>query len=202
MRKLSREYGWSAVGVYFFLSALDFPFCFIAVRWLGTDRIGRWEHNIVEFVKRAIPFQVPDAYKERWHELVGMLKGTAQKAGVGEQVETVGGELVAYDHGVEAADKENTGENASKSANGILRCICHGTPTNMMITGIWTQLALAYAIHKSFIFIRVPLTAAVTPRVVKTLRGWGWNIGKITPKAERVAAKAEKAAKQATSSSK
>ena len=44
---------------------------------------------------------------------------------------------------------------------------------------IWTQLALAYAIHKSFIFIRVPLTAAVTPKVVKTLRGWGWNIGKM-----------------------
>lgn len=44
--------------------------------------------------------------------------------------------------------------------------------------GIWTQLALAYAIHKSFIFLRVPLTVAVTPKVVKTLRGWGWDIGK------------------------
>ncbi|RGP65360.1 hypothetical protein FLONG3_9256 [Fusarium longipes] len=41
-----------------------------------------------------------------------------------------------------------------------------------------TQLALAYAIHKSFIFIRVPLTAAVTPKAVKVLRSWGWNIGK------------------------
>ena len=47
--------------------------------------------------------------------------------------------------------------------------------------GIWTQLALAYAVHKSFIFLRVPLTAAVTPRVVKTLRGWGWDIGKRRP---------------------
>lgn len=44
--------------------------------------------------------------------------------------------------------------------------------------GLGTQLALAYAIHKSFIFVRVPLTAAVTPKVVKTLRAWGWNIGK------------------------
>lgn len=48
--------------------------------------------------------------------------------------------------------------------------------------GIWTQLALAYAIHKSFIFLRVPLTAAVTPKVVKTLRGWGWDVGKRRPK--------------------
>jgi hypothetical protein len=40
MKKLSREYGWSAVGVYFALSALDFPFCYLLVKTLGTDRIG------------------------------------------------------------------------------------------------------------------------------------------------------------------
>jgi N-terminal acetyltransferase 2 len=49
-------------------------------------------------------------------------------------------------------------------------------------TGLATQLALAYAIHKSFIFIRVPLAAAITPKVVKVLRGWGWDIGKRTTK--------------------
>jgi hypothetical protein len=47
--------------------------------------------------------------------------------------------------------------------------------------GLATQLALAYAIHKSLIFFRVPLAAAVTPKVVKVLRGWGWNIGKKVP---------------------
>ena len=55
-------------------------------------------------------------------------------------------------------------------------------PDTNASTGLWTQLALAYAIHKSFIFIRVPLTAAVTPKIVKTLRGWGWNIGRPTRK--------------------
>jgi N-terminal acetyltransferase 2 len=58
--------------------------------------------------------------------------------------------------------------------------------SNTYILALWTQLALAYAIHKSFIFIRVPLTAAVTPKVVKVLRGWGWNIGKRTPKSPKV----------------
>ena len=47
-----------------------------------------------------------------------------------------------------------------------------------MKLGLATQLALAYAIHKSFIFVRVPLTAAILPKVVKVLRGWGWEIGK------------------------
>lgn len=54
MKKLSREYGWSALGVYLLLSALDFPFCFLAVRLLGTDRIGRWEHAVVDAAKRVV----------------------------------------------------------------------------------------------------------------------------------------------------
>lgn len=40
-KKLSREYGWAAVGVYFALSVLDFPFCFLLVRVVGTERIGK-----------------------------------------------------------------------------------------------------------------------------------------------------------------
>ena len=51
-------------------------------------------------------------------------------------------------------------------------------PWLTIISAIWTQLGLAYLVHKSLIFFRVPLTAAVLPKVVKTLRGWGWNIGK------------------------
>lgn len=47
---------------------------------------------------------------------------------------------------------------------------------------IWTQLGLAYLVHKSLIFFRVPLTAAVLPKVVKTLRKWGYNIGKKSSK--------------------
>ena len=39
MKKLSKEYGWVAVGVYFGLGFLDFPFCFLLVRMVGTDRI-------------------------------------------------------------------------------------------------------------------------------------------------------------------
>lgn len=55
-------------------------------------------------------------------------------------------------------------------------------PWLTIIAAIWAQLGLAYLVHKSLIFIRVPLTAAVLPKVVKTLRKWGYNIGKKTPK--------------------
>jgi hypothetical protein len=42
MKKLSREYGWTSVGVYLALSVLDFPFCFLLVRTVGTEKIGEW----------------------------------------------------------------------------------------------------------------------------------------------------------------
>lgn len=41
LKKLSKEYGWSAVGVYLGLSVLDFPFCFLLVRIVGTETIGQ-----------------------------------------------------------------------------------------------------------------------------------------------------------------
>jgi len=51
LQKLSREYGWVALGVYFGLSLLDFPFCFLAVRLAGPERIGQIEHAILTNVK-------------------------------------------------------------------------------------------------------------------------------------------------------
>ena len=40
LKKLSREYGWTVVGVYFALSVLDFPFFFLLVKAVGTERVG------------------------------------------------------------------------------------------------------------------------------------------------------------------
>ncbi|KAJ5810924.1 hypothetical protein N7447_010440 [Penicillium robsamsonii] len=131
LKKLSREYGWAALGVYLGLSALDFPFCFAAVRLLGVERIGYYEHVVIGFVK--------DKLKTVWPQTKG-----SEEDGQGQLAQA----------------EERNQEEAS----------------------IWTQLVFAYAIHKSFVFIRVPLTAAVTPKVVKTLRGWGWDIGKRKPK--------------------
>lgn len=150
LKKLSREYGWAALGVYLALSALDFPFCFAAVRLLGVERIGHYEHVVVGFVK--------DKFKAVWP--------TAAPAD--EQ-----GQLVR----AEERNQDEASKNFFLSRQDRIL-----TFSSFFLPGIWTQLVFAYAIHKSFIFIRVPLTAAVLPKVVKTLRGWGWNIGKRKPK--------------------
>jgi N-terminal acetyltransferase 2 len=62
MRKLSREYGWSALGVYFALTALDFPFCYLFVKQMGTDRIGELGYSSKVILK--VP---PVGLKEGWN---------------------------------------------------------------------------------------------------------------------------------------
>ncbi|KAL1867732.1 DUF1279 superfamily [Diaporthe australafricana] len=152
LRKLSREYGWAALGVYLGLSVLDFPFCFLLVRMVGTDRIAEVERWVMAGVRRV----VPESVKERWNEYRAALKD-AEKEELGDNHISEDVEKVGW--GVEKAQERHKEE-----------------------ASLATQLALAYAIHKSFIFIRVPLTAAVTPKVVKILRGWGYQIGKRKPK--------------------
>ena len=41
MKKLGREYGWAGVGVYAGLCIIDLPFCYLFVKTMGTDRIGK-----------------------------------------------------------------------------------------------------------------------------------------------------------------
>lgn len=41
-KKLSKEYGKAAVVVYFVLSILDYPFFFLLVRTVGTERVGEF----------------------------------------------------------------------------------------------------------------------------------------------------------------
>lgn len=104
-RKLSREYGWSALGVYLALSALDFPFCFLAVRWLGTDRIGHWEHVILEWVWKVWKV-VPNPFQAR--EAVVAEAGLNVEESRGDEIG-----LAGYDHGVKEAEERNLSEYAS-----------------------------------------------------------------------------------------
>ncbi|KAM0344586.1 hypothetical protein ACHAPU_007360 [Fusarium lateritium] len=148
LKKLTKEYGWVTVGVYFALSILDFPFCFLFVRMVGPEKIGEVEHRVMSTVKQLIP----DSVRETWHTYWESFRKAETKA-LGD--DDISDKMEMATWGVEKAEERNRAD-----------------------ASLATQLALAYAIHKSFIFIRVPLTAAVTPKFVKVLRSWGWNIGK------------------------
>lgn len=81
LKALSREYGWTAVGVYFGLSLLDFPFCFLAVRLLGTDRIGHYEDVIKNAFWSVVQLAFPDAGKKAQDEDVA--EATAREGNIG-----------------------------------------------------------------------------------------------------------------------
>ncbi|ETN45303.1 uncharacterized protein HMPREF1541_09134 [Cyphellophora europaea CBS 101466] len=165
LKKLSREYGWAALGVYLALTALDLPFCFLAVRMLGPDVVGHYEHLIVTWVKDLVKWPVSatvgdEAEEEAEQAVKQVAKPVEEVTGQEQRILEEDEAYEVADHGYKDAEKANSGAEAS----------------------IWTQLALAYAIHKTFIFVRVPITAAITPKIVKTLRSWGWNIGKMPKK--------------------
>jgi hypothetical protein len=130
----------------------------MAVRALGTDRIGEWEEVVVGVFWRGIEAVYPGARGD-WRAWRGHDDETPLREGI----------VATGDGSVGLTLKTNENGDVVKEGK-------HETAS------LGTQLALAYAIHKSFIFIRVPITAAVTPKVVKVLRSWGWNIGKRTKK--------------------
>jgi hypothetical protein len=146
LRKLSREYGWSALGVYLLLSALDFPFCFLAVRTLGTDRIGRWEHIVLGYIKSVIPESVLERVQGiKWPWGAEEVKEKVEMEVEGKRIlEENGGDYKhepregeeLFDHGVETAEKANSGDNASMCYNpqplsqytDILQVYGHSSP--------------------------------------------------------------------------
>lgn len=142
-------------------------------------------------VSAYIPESIRQKWREYWKSVKKTESDTLGNGDVSETVEMMGwGVEKAQEHHDEAASKHSRtcspalpfrpARQMRPDGTFVFRHVLYAeTVTNSnAIVGLGTQLALAYAIHKSFIFLRVPLTAAVTPKVVKKLRSWGWNIGK------------------------
>jgi hypothetical protein len=83
LKQLSKEYGWTAVGVYFALSLLDFPFCFLAVRLLGTDRIGHYEDVIKDTFWSLVRTVFPDAGPKSKAASEDLAEATAREGELG-----------------------------------------------------------------------------------------------------------------------
>jgi len=149
---------------------------------LGPDVVGHYEHLIVTWVKDLVKWPVSatvgdEAEEEAEQAVKQVAKPVEEVTGQEQRILEEDEAYEVADHGYKDAEKANSGAEASK-----YRTADTVTADGQRDAGIWTQLALAYAIHKTFIFVRVPITAAITPKIVKTLRSWGWNIGKMPKK--------------------
>lgn len=178
----------------------------MAVRSLGAETVGHYEHLAVGYISAVIPEAVKRAWREAKEQVKDTFGGAGTRTGASGDAAGDRGErgqittpVVAGEQGrVEAYGNVSSGGEfgiASGATGDYGKDVMEAEAMNRREdASIWTQLALAYAIHKSFIFVRVPLTVAVTPRVVKVLRGWGWDIGKRRPKEVREASKAARMA--------
>lgn len=85
-KELSRRYGYAAVGVYLGLSVLDFPFCFLAVRLVGPERIGELEHAIVDTFWNVIGIVLPSMRPEDRTENETLVEAEARETRPPEKV--------------------------------------------------------------------------------------------------------------------
>lgn len=141
IKALMKEYGYSALGVYLGLSAIDLPLFYLLVHSMGKEEIEYYENK----VKQTFGFGMTDEELKKKHEI--------------DQIHA------EHERNEQAHDHEAS---ASESQSTLLYVLSQFS---------WAEFAIAYTLHKSFIFLRVPLTAAVTPPVVKVLRGWGFRLG-------------------------
>lgn len=122
MKKLSREYGWAALYIYLGLSALDFPFCFLAVKLIGTDTIGHYEHVVVGTVKEWLAWPLGGDVGAKVGEVIDKAESAVmQGQGAEPSTPVEKGERIletdsVVDHGYKEAEKANRGDNASKLA--------------------------------------------------------------------------------------
>lgn len=88
MKQMSRKYGWIVVGIYLSLSVLDFPFCFLAVRWIGTERIAEIEHTVISAFWSAVEKAMP-SLKERREEKEALEAAAEEMTKNGEEAGVV-----------------------------------------------------------------------------------------------------------------
>jgi hypothetical protein len=84
------------------MSALDFPFCYLAVRMLGTERVGHYEHVVIEGIKTALRIPFPSLFKGA-DQIEGPIaeeirEATAREEALGHD----GAKVVAQNGGAEA----------------------------------------------------------------------------------------------------
>jgi hypothetical protein len=77
LKKLSREYGWTVIGVYLALTVADLPFCFLTVKYVGAERVAHAEHVILDGAKSVIQKVFPDTFQE---QLEGKVDAEAAEA--------------------------------------------------------------------------------------------------------------------------
>ncbi|POY73961.1 hypothetical protein BMF94_3004 [Rhodotorula taiwanensis] len=181
VKYLFRKYGWTTLVVYLGLSAVDFGLCFLVIYSVGADRVRHAEDWVLEKLhwrrrsedrldagSAGSPREIRDGnYLQR------TVEGLSHRAEARHAKHLKGAEAHPSPAAAEAIAR---GESTAEVAR-IERESAQGGGKSKYGT-IATTAVLAYAIHKTlFLPVRVGITVAITPKVVRMLQGWGWKVG-------------------------
>ncbi|GAA6005552.1 Nat2p [Rhodotorula paludigena] len=193
IKYLFRKHGWTALVVYLLLSAVDFGLCFVVIYAVGADRVRQAEDWVLDTLgwrrKHHHDDRDGDEPPGRWQRAV---EGFKERRREHAAKHVSGADAHPSPAAAEAAadDRKSTTEVVA-----VERSAAGGSGYQAYAT----TAVLAYAVHKTLLLpFRVGVTMAITPRVVRTLQGWGWRVGMAAgapPTAQSAAA--AKAAKEA-----
>ncbi|ODQ67477.1 hypothetical protein NADFUDRAFT_81946 [Nadsonia fulvescens var. elongata DSM 6958] len=168
LKQLLSKYGYSALGIYFALSMIDLPIIFFGVHSLGQEKV----EYVVNEVKAFFGYgPKDDDDKTKPEDSSAAIN--QQDAATGELQQVSDANFGKIDH----ADVTVSPDTATATAKD-LKAQAKADEDSRYKKILLAEFALAYAIHKSLFFIRLPITAAITPGIVKRLQKMGFNIGK------------------------
>lgn len=154
LRTLFRTHGWSALTIYLILSLADFSLTFLFIWSVGADRVREAEDWVLDCLG--------------WHrgdDAAALAEGR-EPAAPG-RVERV---LKSFN---KSSKPSVAGEVVGDGAGGVAATGGSSSEGNAY-SAMATTAVLAYAIHKTLLLpVRLGLTAAITPKVVRLLRSWG-----------------------------
>lgn len=93
---------------------MDFPFCFLAVKLLGTDLIGHWEHVIVGNVKAWLQWPLGADVKQQVSDAVDKVAEVSGAEDGKRMLEEASDSVALEDHGYKEAEKAAGSKDASK----------------------------------------------------------------------------------------
>ncbi|CAI8501509.1 unnamed protein product [Hanseniaspora opuntiae] len=140
IKGLMAKYGYTSLATYLLIGAVDFAICFGVLHSIGEEAIYLKYNNL----KKSLGFEYKD--QAQIHDEFEQKRKEAKEQREKAHADT---EAISRDTSLYETAKTYSKE--------------------LVNNYLFKEILIAYGIHKSLIFIRLPITAAITPPIYKYL---------------------------------
>ena len=140
IKRLIAKYGYTSLATYLIIGAVDFAICFAVLHKIGEEAVYLEYNNLKE--KLGFEYKEEAQVHEEFEEKRKIAQEKREKAHVNS-------EAITKDTSIYESVKTRSKE--------------------LVNNYLFKEIIIAYGIHKSLIFIRLPITAAITPPIYNYL---------------------------------